>query len=80
MITIIFLQDFQGVETGGVFYKLGQVVTLGDGIAQRLIADKRAKLVVTEQPEPAMAVMAEDEVTEPETIMTEVHPKRRGRK
>lgn len=76
MITIIFLQDFQGVETGGVFYKLGQVVTLSNGIAQRLIDDKRARLVA----EPVVAVMAEDEIIEPETIMTEVHPKRRGRK
>ena len=73
---IKFLQDFQGVETGGVFYKLGQVVVLADSVASRMIADKRAILI----PEPVIEVLAEDEVIEPETIMTEVHPKKRGRK
>lgn len=42
---IKFLQDFQGVETGGVFYKLGQIVDLDYGVASRLVADKRAVLV-----------------------------------
>ena len=49
---IKFLQDFQGVETQGVFYRLGQVVDIDNGLAPRLIADKRAELVeVPTQPD-----------------------------
>lgn len=45
MPTIRFLQDFQGVETNGVFYERGQVADVPDGVASRCVADKRAERV-----------------------------------
>jgi hypothetical protein len=47
---ILFLQDFQGVETGGKFYERGQVVVLDDSVAARLVADKRAEALEEKQP------------------------------
>jgi len=46
MTTVRFLQDFQGVETNGVFYKHGEVVDVPSNVASRCVADKRAELVV----------------------------------
>lgn len=40
-----FLQDFQGRETREAFYKQGQEVELPDNMAQRLVADGRARVV-----------------------------------
>ena len=58
---IIFLQDFQGVETGGVFYKRDQIVDLDINIALRLIADKRATpMEVPVYEQPAKQVVADD--------------------
>lgn len=66
---IIFLQDFQGVETGGVFYTRGQVVDLSIDVALRLVNDKRAapmevpmEVPVYEQPaeQPAEQVATDD--------------------
>jgi hypothetical protein len=45
MPKVKFLQDFQGRETGEVFYKLGQEATLPDHMTAVLIADHRAELV-----------------------------------
>jgi hypothetical protein len=45
MPKVKFLQDFQGRETGEVFYKLGQEATLPDHMTAVLIADRRAELV-----------------------------------
>lgn len=46
MQKVQFLQDFQGKETREIFYKQGQIVDFDDGMAERLIADGRAALVV----------------------------------
>jgi hypothetical protein len=79
---IQFLHDFQGVETNNKFYKYGQVVTLDDSVASRLVADKRAVSVEEKQPDKPIA---EDEVIMPEDILTETHAvqptaKKRGRR
>lgn len=39
---IKFLQDFQGKETGEVFYKKDQVAELSDFMADRLVKELRA--------------------------------------
>ena len=64
---IKFLQDFQGVETSGVFYKLNQVVDLDYGLASRLVADKRAEKVEEQNSKQVETVIM------PEDILTEVH-------
>jgi hypothetical protein len=45
MPKVKFLQDFQGKETGEIFYKLGQVADLPDHMTAILVADRRAELV-----------------------------------
>jgi hypothetical protein len=45
MPKVKFLQDFQGRETGEVFYKLGQEATLPGHMTTVLVADRRAELV-----------------------------------
>ena len=58
---IIFLVDFQGVETGGVFYTCGQVVDLSIDVALRLVNDKRAApMEVPVYEQPAKQVVADD--------------------
>jgi hypothetical protein len=59
-----FLQDFQGVETNGVFYAKDSEHELPDNVASRLVDDGRAEYVAArgveshnvepqfEQPEP----------------------------
>jgi hypothetical protein len=73
---IKFLQDFQGVETGGVFYRLGQVVILENSVAARLVNDKRAELIEVIPPVPVEPVVEEPEVSEPVFVPY----KKRGRK
>jgi hypothetical protein len=74
---ILFLQDFQGVETGNIFYQRGQIVVLDNGVATRLIADKRAELIEEKhyggRPEPELR--HDDEI-----YPAPVEPKKRGRK
>lgn len=67
---ILFIQDFQGVETGGRFYQRGQIVDLEYSVAARLVADKRAE-VIEEKVIPAQV----DGVVIPQEL-----PRRRGRK
>jgi hypothetical protein len=45
MPKVKFLQDFQGKETGEIFYKQGQVADLPDHMTAILVADRRAELV-----------------------------------
>lgn len=64
-----FLQDFQGVETGNVFYQKDGEYELPDRVAERLVKDGRAEYVPGrgveshnvepqfEQPEPEKPVM-----------------------
>jgi hypothetical protein len=55
MTLVKFLQDFQGIETRGAFYKQGDVVDIDDGLVNRLVVDKRVELVqkpVVPQPVP----------------------------
>lgn len=76
---IKFLQDFQGVETGGKFYERGQIVLLDDSVAARLVADKRAELIVEDYKETVSIYGAqpEPELRNDEAIYTS---KKRGRK
>lgn len=48
MQKVRFLQDFQGVETRGAFYKKGQAVEVPSDVADRCVADGRAELVKEE--------------------------------
>jgi len=74
---ILFLQDFQGVETGNVFYQRGQIVQLDDGVAARLVADKRAELIE----EKHYGGQAEPELRHDDEIYpAPVEHKKRGRK
>jgi hypothetical protein len=45
MPKVKFLQDFQGKETGEVFYKAGQVADLSDYGATLVVKDGRAEFV-----------------------------------
>lgn len=48
---VIFITDFQGVETNEMFFRRGDVAELDDDTAARLITDKRAEAVPDAQPE-----------------------------
>ncbi len=77
-----FLQDFQGVETGEVFYLRGQVVNLPDTQAERLLRDERVALVPVEvMPAPAVEAAPGPE-TDPvlEETKSPEAPKARRRK
>jgi hypothetical protein len=63
MPKVKFLQDFQGRETGEVFYKLGQEATLPDHMTAVLVADRRAELV-----KEADAPVVYENVTDVETV------------
>jgi hypothetical protein len=63
MPKVKFLQDFQGRETGEVFYKLGQEATLPDHMTAVLIADRRAELV-----KDTSAPVVYENVTDVETV------------
>jgi hypothetical protein len=43
MKKVKFLQDFQGVETKGVFYRKDAVVEVDDYVAERCVLDGRAE-------------------------------------
>jgi hypothetical protein len=83
MTKVKFIQDFQGVETGGVFYTKGQVVSFDFSVAARLIADKRAELIEEKhyggQAEPELR---HDEEIYPAPVeqVEVIQPKKRGRK
>lgn len=51
MAKVKFLQDFRGRETREVFYVKDQIVEIDDDTAQVLIADGRAKAVLSIIPE-----------------------------
>ncbi len=63
MPTVRFLQDFQGVETGGVFYRSGQTVEVSTGVASRCVADKRAELVKQDNGERVTLIVDEVETS-----------------
>jgi hypothetical protein len=91
MKKIKFFRDFQGVETGGLFYKRDTEYTVDDSLAARMINDKRAALV-GEQVEPqkisdTVQLPKYDDYTVTENIYSEpddepeftVKPKRRSK-
>ena len=45
MKKVKFLQDFQGVETKGIFYRKGKEYELENDLADRMIYDGRAESV-----------------------------------
>lgn len=74
-----FLQDFQGVETGEVFYLRGQVINLPDTQAERLLRDERVALMPAEVPSAAVEAAPEPE-PEPAETKSQEAPKARRRK
>jgi hypothetical protein len=71
-----FLQDFQGVETGNVFYSKGQVVNLPDGVGAKLVEEKRVLLVEdTRGAKPARQFIEDVQDEQAEPVF-----KRKGRK
>jgi hypothetical protein len=76
-----FIQDFQGVETGEVFYHNGQEVDLPDNQADRLLRDKRVGLLRPEEPkaEEPQPEPAAEPASEPVQTKSPETPKRARR-
>ena len=47
-IRVEFLQGFRGVETNEIHYKKGDIVEVPDEWIERLVADKRVKVLAAE--------------------------------